>query len=340
MLVPHQAPGGEGLEQPTKTQPTPSPTQPSIGDQPSKTSSSSSHDTTQDSRDSLEGIMGVAGDHVKQIPMIGFFAFELPKDVWLLIIKLKTRNSEVKKKSHPVISHHKAWLRSVSRLSMKRNQEEGVCIQNRGGRMPNLTNLMPLDDVDGWMNLVQDSYTRDIASKRWKGKTEGDEASKAANAAMYDEVQAGNDVRHCLSQDSNGKKRGNMGGYKHSQLKAKSFEEIKEEEELIKKMNERQLMQISVLYYHGKSETKQKNTIPMFLKNLASKIVKIYTGSMVLRLYACAERKYPLTKETLERMLSLRLVAGTASEDAYTLLRFIQKQIDKHGSHNGREKDL
>ncbi|GJS83983.1 putative ribonuclease H-like domain-containing protein [Tanacetum coccineum] len=45
--------------------------------------------------------------------------------------------------------------------------------------------------------------------------------------------------------------------------------------------------------------------------------------------------KYPLTKETLERMLSLRLVAGTASEDAYTLLRFIQKQIDEYGSHDG-----
>ncbi|GKC13869.1 hypothetical protein Tco_1010651, partial [Tanacetum coccineum] len=57
-------------------------------------------------------------------------------------------------------------------------------------------------------------------------------------------------------------------------------------------------------------------------------------------IHMLAERKYPLTKETLERMLSLRLVAGTASEDAYTLLRFIQKQIDKHGSHNGREKDL
>ncbi|GJX32140.1 hypothetical protein Tco_0241995 [Tanacetum coccineum] len=57
-------------------------------------------------------------------------------------------------------------------------------------------------------------------------------------------------------------------------------------------------------------------------------------------IYMLAERKYPLTKETLERMLSLRLVAGTASEDAYTLLRFIQKQIDEHGSHDGGEKDL
>ncbi|GKG08495.1 hypothetical protein Tco_0334327, partial [Tanacetum coccineum] len=34
-------------------------------------------------------------------------------------------------------------------------------------------------------------------------------------------------------------------------------------------------------------------------------------------------------------MLSLRLVAGTTSKDAYTLLRLIQKQIDEYGSHDG-----
>ncbi|GJV79656.1 hypothetical protein Tco_1515526 [Tanacetum coccineum] len=55
MLVPHQAPEGEGSEQPTEPQPTPSPTQPSTGDQPPVSDSSSSHDTTQDSRNSLEG---------------------------------------------------------------------------------------------------------------------------------------------------------------------------------------------------------------------------------------------------------------------------------------------
>ncbi|GJS36711.1 hypothetical protein Tco_0535093 [Tanacetum coccineum] len=54
-------------------------------------------------------------------------------------------------------------------------------------------------------------------------------------------------------------------------------------------------------------------------------------------IHMLAERKYPLTKETLKRMLSLRLVAGTASEDAYTLLRFIQKQIDEYGSHDGEQ---
>ncbi|GJW23668.1 hypothetical protein Tco_0034290 [Tanacetum coccineum] len=52
-------------------------------------------------------------------------------------------------------------------------------------------------------------------------------------------------------------------------------------------------------------------------------------------IHMLAEKKYPLIKETLERMLSLRLVARTASEDAYTLLRFIQKHINEYGSHNG-----
>ncbi|GJT18250.1 hypothetical protein Tco_0876956 [Tanacetum coccineum] len=50
------------------------------------------------------------------------------------------------------------------------------------------------------------------------------------------------------------------------------------------------------------------------------------------KIHMLAKRKYPLTKETLERMISLRLVARTASEDTYTLLRFIQKQIDEYGN--------
>ncbi|GKE10320.1 hypothetical protein Tco_1413871, partial [Tanacetum coccineum] len=65
MLVPHQAPGGEGSKQLTEPQPTPSPTQPSTGDQPPVTDSSSSHDTTQDSRDSLEGTNRSEGDQVQ-----------------------------------------------------------------------------------------------------------------------------------------------------------------------------------------------------------------------------------------------------------------------------------
>ncbi|GJZ22132.1 hypothetical protein Tco_0559171 [Tanacetum coccineum] len=56
--------------------------------------------------------------------------------------------------------------------------------------------------------------------------------------------------------------------------------------------------------------------------------------------YMLAERRYPLTKETLERMLALRLIAESKSEAIFDLLRFIQKQIDESGSHDGSKKDL
>ncbi|GJR43886.1 hypothetical protein Tco_1311989 [Tanacetum coccineum] len=58
------------------------------------------------------------------------------------------------------------------------------------------------------------------------------------------------------------------------------------------------------------------------------------------KIHMLVERKYPLTKETLEKMMSLRLVAESESDGAYNLLRSIQKQIDESGSYDGSEKDL
>ncbi|GJS91856.1 hypothetical protein Tco_0774492 [Tanacetum coccineum] len=57
-------------------------------------------------------------------------------------------------------------------------------------------------------------------------------------------------------------------------------------------------------------------------------------------IHMLAERKYPLTKETLNRMMSLKLIAESASDSAYDLLKFIQKQIDESRSHDEGEKDL
>ncbi|GJY01305.1 hypothetical protein Tco_0359457 [Tanacetum coccineum] len=59
-----------------------------------------------------------------------------------------------------------------------------------------------------------------------------------------------------------------------------------------------------------------------------------------IEIHMHTERRYPLTKETLERMMSLKLIAESASDSAYDLLRFIQKQIDEAGNHDGGEKDL
>ncbi|GKG16055.1 hypothetical protein Tco_0358378, partial [Tanacetum coccineum] len=55
-------------------------------------------------------------------------ALEASKDAQAAeIIKLKTRIKKLKKKSHPVISHHRAWLRSKRKLGRK----ESVSKQGR-----------------------------------------------------------------------------------------------------------------------------------------------------------------------------------------------------------------
>ncbi|GJS02647.1 hypothetical protein Tco_0319155 [Tanacetum coccineum] len=513
MLVLHQAPEGEGSEQPTKPQPTPSPTQPSTGYQPPVTDSSSSHDTTQDSRDSLEGTNRSEVDQVQSShdsPLLD--ALETSKDAQAAeILKLKDQIKKLKRKFKPSISHHRAWLKSVKRLSMKKRlgRKESVSKQGRKNAKPEPT-LDAFDDLDAdgrdymetkdvvkegstarpelstaWPDV--DATRQEDSMKEEKAKEKGvsikdikdssrliardaeiarqlqvdlqaevekerqreEEASKAAIAETYDEIQAGIDA-DALSAEIRSRPLTksqlrnlmmtylkNMGGYKHSQLKAKKFEEIQddavkdskeaagvhkqkvleepnstkveikqegheEKEEQTRIFEELVPEEEECIYYRIFRFDRSSRWIKTFsemvtrfdrldlveLYNLVMKRFETTTPKGVdlvlwgdlrtmfdanaedelwqnqerwnlkswdlyencgvhtliledgTEIHMLAERKYPLTKETLERMLSLRLVAGTASEDAYTLLRFIQKQIDEYGSHDGGEKDL
>nr|GEV27539.1 xylulose kinase-1 [Tanacetum cinerariifolium] len=153
---------GEGSGAPIEPQPIPSPTHPSTGDQPPVTESSSTHDTTQDSLD-LEGTNGSEGDQVQSphdSPLSGghtsnrsegalnldelfsictnfsnrVLALETVKDAQVVeIITLKARIKKLEKKCKPSISHHRAWLKSVQRLSMKKRfgKKEFVSKQGR-----------------------------------------------------------------------------------------------------------------------------------------------------------------------------------------------------------------
>nr|GEW65039.1 hypothetical protein [Tanacetum cinerariifolium] len=90
------------------------------------TESSSSHDTTQDSTDSLEGTDRSEEDQAVEI------------------IALKARIKKLKKKCKPSISHHRAWLKSVHRLSINKRfrKNKSVSKQVRKKDKPELT----LDD--------------------------------------------------------------------------------------------------------------------------------------------------------------------------------------------------
>ncbi|GKF46653.1 hypothetical protein Tco_0136455, partial [Tanacetum coccineum] len=149
------------------------------GDQPPMTASSSSHDTTQDSRDSLEGTNRSEGDQVQpsyDSPFSGdhtsekaegglnleelfvlcinlsnrVLALETSKDAQAAeILKLKDQNKKLKRKCKPSILHHKAWLKSVKRLSMNKRlgRKEYVSKQGRKNAKPEPT-LDAFDDLD------------------------------------------------------------------------------------------------------------------------------------------------------------------------------------------------
>ncbi|GKD52516.1 hypothetical protein Tco_1281492 [Tanacetum coccineum] len=51
------------------------------------------------------------------------------------------------------------------------------------------------------------------------------------------------------------------------------------------------------------------------------------------------DRRYPLIRETLERMMELRLTAESESEAIFDLLRFTQKRIDEFGGQDGNIKN-
>ncbi|GJR41346.1 retrovirus-related pol polyprotein from transposon TNT 1-94 [Tanacetum coccineum] len=69
-----------------------------------------------------------------------------------------------------------------------------------------------------------------------------------------------------------------------------------------------------------------------FYKNCGVHTLILEDGTEI---HMLVEKKYPLTKETLEKMMSLKLVAESASDGAYNLLRSIQKQIDESRSYDG-----
>ncbi|GJU10633.1 hypothetical protein Tco_1133029 [Tanacetum coccineum] len=75
----------------------------------------------------------------------------------------------------------------------------------------------------------------------------------------------------------------------------------------------------------------------IFYENCGVHVLRLEDGTEINML---AERRYPLTKNTLERMMDLRLTAVSDDDTVFDLLRFIEQQIDEFGGQDGSEKDL
>ncbi|GJT06949.1 hypothetical protein Tco_0841411 [Tanacetum coccineum] len=75
----------------------------------------------------------------------------------------------------------------------------------------------------------------------------------------------------------------------------------------------------------------------IFYENCGVHVLRLEDGTKINML---AERRYPLTKNTLERMMDLRLTAVSDDDTVFDLLRFIEQQIDEFGGRDGNEEDL
>ncbi|GJU37852.1 hypothetical protein Tco_1186206 [Tanacetum coccineum] len=478
MLVPHQAPKGKGLEQPTEPQPTPSPSQFSTRNQPPVTASSSSHELHK----TLGFFRRHNGSERDSGSVLHDSLFRLitqsEKDAQAAeILKLKDQIKKLKRKCKPSISHHKAWLKSVKRLSMKKRlgrkeskqrmltldafddldadgrdyiETEDVVNEGRksnetkelnkgsGDKGESIEELVSTvvpktvstarPDVDvarqedsdvepitpptttsifddeihfPWIkNLIKvkeeklrkKGVIKDIPAKKMtrsdfdatqiardveiarqlqvdlkaeveRERQREEEASKAAIAETYDEVQEGIDVDALsaeirsrpptksqlrnlmmmylknMGDDAVKDSKEAAGVHKQKVLKEPNSTkvEVKEEghKESIRKRPGRRLkmkaedmrefdsLDLVELYnlVMKRFETTTPKGVDLVLWGDLRTIVHTLILEDGTEIHMLVERKYPLTKETLERMMSLKLIVESASESAYNLLR-------------------
>ncbi|GJT16425.1 putative ribonuclease H-like domain-containing protein [Tanacetum coccineum] len=112
---------GEGSGEPTEPQPTPSPTHPSIGDQPPVQTPHDSPLSGGHTSDKAEGALNLQELSVLCTNLSNrVLALESINDAQAAEISaLKSRIKKLEKNCKPSISHRRAWLKSVNKLSMK-----------------------------------------------------------------------------------------------------------------------------------------------------------------------------------------------------------------------------
>ncbi|GJV36181.1 hypothetical protein Tco_1408658 [Tanacetum coccineum] len=164
-----------------------------------------------------------------------------------------------------------------------------------------------------------------------------DQASVDYIASLYDEVQAKMDASEELAARLQMEERERC-KYRHNQLNKKTFKEIQalyikeqeryvdfvpigseKDEKMIDKMNK-------------KAAGMDKEEVPEESESTNVKVKKEGLHILALedgtKIHMLVEKRYPLIRETLERMMELRLTAESEGEAIFDLLRFIQKKID------------
>nr|GEW43098.1 hypothetical protein [Tanacetum cinerariifolium] len=424
---------GEGSGAPTELQHTPFPTHHSTGDEPPVTESSSSHDTTQNSLD-LEGTNGSKEDQGrkkdkkdKPKPTLNDSTFdadlyadhgmdymdtEEPMNEGRLSEEIEELVSTARPEDSTVRPDMKEEKSKEKRVSIKDIEDSSRPARSILTLKPLLT--IGLKDKGKCVleepEPIKKMTKSDLDAAQITKDAEEKEASKAAIAKMYNEVQAGIEVDELFTAKLQQEEREEytikerakflaetiaaqrkfraaqrfaeirkiQGLYERQKRVIDDFKpidlddavdkekvleepdstkiEVKQEgdEESIRKRPGRRhkikatkkfdridIKELYNLVMHRFDTTSPEEEWILkswnFYENCGVHTLTFKDGTEI---YMLAERRYPLTKETLERMLALRLIAESEIKAVFDLLRLTQKQIDESGSYDGSEKDL
>nr|GEX45843.1 hypothetical protein [Tanacetum cinerariifolium] len=178
-----------------------------------------------------------------------------------------------------------------------------------------------------WTHEEQEKYTMDKRAKlfaeyfeRWKKQLAEERA-----VAIRNKPPTKTQLRRLMMTYLK-----NVGRFTHSQLNKKSFEDIQglymKEQELIANFAPIGHGAEGIYYRIFRSDGSSR-----WIKTFSKMVTRVHILILedCTEIHILAEKRYPLTTRTLKRMMSLRLIAESASDAAYDLLRFIQKQIDE-----------
>nr|GEU38728.1 ribonuclease H-like domain-containing protein [Tanacetum cinerariifolium] len=355
---------GEGSREPTKPQSTPSPTHPRTGDQPPMTESSSSHDTTKDSRDSLEGTNGSEGDQVQSPPDSSLSGGHISdrvggrkKDKLELTLDDSTLDDLDADYSmdtkEPInqgrLSEETKELVSTSRPGYSTVRPDRCWTK---GKVP--AKKMTRSDLDAAQiakdakvsRLVYEEEEREeyiiIERERFLAKTiVAQRKFRAAqrSAKIRCRPPTKSQLRNLMMTYLK-----NMGGYKYSQLKAKTFTEIQGLYERQKRVIDDFKPMVLDDAVEKEKVLEEPDNTKIFRSDGSSRWIKTFSEMVTRFDWMDLEELYNLV---MQRVHTLILQDGTEiymlverSKAIFDLLKFIQKQIEESGSHNGSEKDL
>nr|GEY23727.1 reverse transcriptase domain-containing protein [Tanacetum cinerariifolium] len=165
---------------------------------------------------------------IEDIPVVREFPNVFPEDLpGLPPAKIK----KLEKRCKPSISHHQAWLRSVSLLSKKKKLSKGKCVLEE----PESAKKITKSDFDAAQIARNEEIARqlevELQAELERERQREEQAYMDYIANLYDEVQARIDADHELAvrwthEEQEKYTVDERAKFTHSQLNKKNFEEI------------------------------------------------------------------------------------------------------------------